>query len=171
MKWYYVRSGKKREGPVSTEELRELLNQEEIEPTTLAWREGMPDWKPISVLLELELPGEQPASEPPPEVVEKEPLDEQQLGELRSDPMAADELRSYLLPAILSTILLCPPFGIPAIIYAVQAEDLRAKGRWEESRLPSRLAKMWILVAIGSALVFWVSFGLEAANVVPSEES
>lgn len=171
MDWYYVRSGKKREGPVSTEELRELVDRKEIEPATLVWREGMPDWKPVGGLLELELPGEQPAAEPPPGVIKKEPLDEEQLGELRSDPVAADELRSYLLPAILSTIFLCPPFGIPAIIYAVQAEDLRAKGLWEESRLPSRLAKMWILVAIGSALLVWVSLGLEAAKVVPSEES
>lgn len=41
--WFYAR-GKERLGPVSTETLRHLLQARAIEPTTLVWSDGMPDW-------------------------------------------------------------------------------------------------------------------------------
>lgn len=156
MDWYIVKSGKEKEGPFSTQELQALIAARALEPSTLVWREGMSDWVPLAKVAELDSVAdpessagrEDPPAEPNP--VSKSP----------TDPLEVDELRCYLIPAILSTILLCPPFGIPAIIYSVHAEDLKAKDRWEEARLPSRLARRWTLIAIGAGLAGWVYFGL-----------
>jgi RDD family/GYF domain 2 len=45
MNWYYVEQGKQA-GPVSDEQLDEMVRNGRITPDTLVWREGMADWIP-----------------------------------------------------------------------------------------------------------------------------
>lgn len=47
MDWFYVDNGERR-GPVSDAELSELNRTGRIAPTTLVWREGWTDWRPLS---------------------------------------------------------------------------------------------------------------------------
>jgi hypothetical protein len=47
MNWYYARDGKQ-DGPHPDESIRELAKTGAIDPATLIWSEGMPDWQPIS---------------------------------------------------------------------------------------------------------------------------
>lgn len=49
MNWFYAEAGQQR-GPVSEEQLHELVRSEKIHPTTLVWREGMANWEPFSSL-------------------------------------------------------------------------------------------------------------------------
>lgn len=42
--WYYSANGEARSGPVAEKALRELFESGAIEPSTLVWRDGMPDW-------------------------------------------------------------------------------------------------------------------------------
>ncbi len=67
--WHFIDSTGAQVGPVSAEALREALRLHSASPSSLAWREGMVDWKPIaSLAAELGLPAEAPASPamPPP---------------------------------------------------------------------------------------------------------
>jgi uncharacterized RDD family membrane protein YckC len=48
MNWYYVEQGKQA-GPVNDEQLDERLRSGRITDDTLAWHEGMADWKPYKV--------------------------------------------------------------------------------------------------------------------------
>lgn len=47
MAWYYAEAGKQT-GPVEDAQLEELVQSGRIQPETLVWREGMPDWRPYS---------------------------------------------------------------------------------------------------------------------------
>lgn len=45
--WYYADPQRQRHGPLSTEQLRALLVQGDIDVDTLVWRQGMPHWQPL----------------------------------------------------------------------------------------------------------------------------
>jgi hypothetical protein len=42
-RWHYM-AGANKGGPVSHEDLRQLVNSGRVRPTDLVWQEGMPDW-------------------------------------------------------------------------------------------------------------------------------
>jgi uncharacterized RDD family membrane protein YckC len=52
MEWFYARNGQQF-GPVNFETLLALLQQAQLQPTDLVWREGMPQWLPASSVPEL----------------------------------------------------------------------------------------------------------------------
>ena len=45
--WYFDRDGE-RQGPLTTQQLRAMVDQGLIVPSTLLWREGFDDWVPAS---------------------------------------------------------------------------------------------------------------------------
>ncbi len=45
MTWYYVEAGQQA-GPITDEQLNEFAASGRIQPDTLVWREGMPNWQP-----------------------------------------------------------------------------------------------------------------------------
>ena len=45
--WYYAQNGQSK-GPVSEEQLRQLVVSGQIKPTDLVWKQGMADWAPAS---------------------------------------------------------------------------------------------------------------------------
>ena len=61
--WYHARGGE-RHGPVSLEEMQRLVREGLLGPDELAWRSGLPDWRPIRELPELH-DGAAPAAAPP----------------------------------------------------------------------------------------------------------
>jgi len=50
MEWYYAVNDQQ-QGPVTEEQLRQLLAQGAISGQTLVWREGMPDWQPYQAVV------------------------------------------------------------------------------------------------------------------------
>ena len=50
MNWYYAHNGQQ-QGPVSEAELTQLAQSGTISGTSLVWKEGLPDWQPLSVAL------------------------------------------------------------------------------------------------------------------------
>lgn len=62
--WFFS-SDNRRLGPVSADELRRLIGEEGIEPTTLVWRKGMPDWAPASEHFSFDVPVRDGESPPP----------------------------------------------------------------------------------------------------------
>ena len=59
MNFYYAVAGQQN-GPVSEEQLDQLVSSGAVSPTTLVWREGMDTWQPYSTLK----PGAMPAAMP-----------------------------------------------------------------------------------------------------------
>ncbi len=50
MTWYYVKEGDA-VGPITDQELRAMLRGELLAPTTLVWKQGMPEWQPASRMI------------------------------------------------------------------------------------------------------------------------
>lgn len=60
----------------------------------------------------------------------------------------------YLVFAIISTICCCPPFGIVAIVYAAKINSEVSDGYDEKAADSARNAKIWIIVAVASGVVW-----------------
>ena len=56
---WYVARGDTHQGPLFVADLHRMINAREIGPSSLVWKEGMPNWVPVSQVPELQL---QPAS-------------------------------------------------------------------------------------------------------------
>ena len=50
--WYYADAQRERHGPVDAGVIREKFRQGELDLATLAWREGMSQWQPLSAVAE-----------------------------------------------------------------------------------------------------------------------
>jgi uncharacterized RDD family membrane protein YckC len=48
--WYYADASGQRHGPFSVEELESHVQHARLGATTLVWREGLPDWQPLSTV-------------------------------------------------------------------------------------------------------------------------
>jgi hypothetical protein len=73
---------------------------------------------------------------------------------------------NYLIGAILATVFCCQVFGIVSIIYAAQVNSKWEAGDFEGARKASKNAFLWLMLAVGSAVVIFVtalSFGIGMA--------
>lgn len=61
--WHYGRDGNQ-QGPVSTSDLKRLVESGAVKPSDVVWREGMEDWQPVSSVESIS--GTTSASTPPP---------------------------------------------------------------------------------------------------------
>jgi hypothetical protein len=85
-------------------------------------------------------------------------------------PPGAPQINNYLIPAILSTLCCCPPFGIASIVYAAQVNGLLAAGDIEGAKRSASSAKMWFWIAFAlgltANLIYWgaaIVFGILGA--------
>ena len=62
---------------------------------------------------------------------------------------------TYIVWSILSTIFICTPFGIVAIVYSALAMNYNDQGRFGEAEEASRKAKRWNWISLITALVVW----------------
>jgi hypothetical protein len=60
---------------------------------------------------------------------------------------------NYLVPAILTTLFCCLPFGIVSIVYAAQVNGKVAAGDRAGALDSSSKAKMWAWISFGTGLV------------------
>ena len=131
---YYMHTGGQQLGPF---EESELLSHG-LTASTMVWREGMPDWVAASQVPELSHllpPIQQPPSyQPQPGYGPQQPYGAR-------PPMPA----TYLVWAILATLLCCMPFGILSIVKASQVSSLYSQGRYQEAVAASEAAKKWAI--------------------------
>ena len=136
---YYMHIGGQQVGPYEENE----LPSHGLTASTMVWREGMPDWVAASQVPELSHllpPSQQPPSyQPQPGYGPQQPYGAQ--------PPMPD---TYMVWAILATLLCCLPFGIVSIVKASQVSSLYNQGRYQEAVAASEAAKKW---AIWSAIV------------------
>jgi hypothetical protein len=135
---YYMHIGGQQVGPYEENE----LPSHGLTASTMVWREGMPDWVAASQVPELShlLPPSQqpPTYQPQPGYGPQQPYGAQ--------PPMPD---TYMVWAVLATVLCCLPFGIVSIVKASQVSSLYSQGRYQEAVAASEAAKKW---AIWSAI-------------------
>ncbi|HEY2951566.1 MAG TPA: CD225/dispanin family protein [Verrucomicrobiae bacterium] len=131
-------------GPVSADQIRAWLIEGRADGRTMAQAAGSVDWRPLSAFPEFEaaLAGASAAraSAPPPV----------------TPPVAGASLPSdvptYLLPAILITVLCACVLGFPAVYFSTQVMSKLNRGDVEGAREASKKARVWC----------WVGFCLGA---------
>ena len=157
---YYMHIGGQQVGPY---EENELLNHG-LTPTTMVWHEGMPDWVAASQVPELShlLPtGQQPPSyQPQPQPQPSYGPQPQPQPGYGAQPAMPD---TYMVWAILVTLLCCLPFGIVSIVKASQVSSLYHQGRYQEAVAASQDAKKWamwgaIAGVVGGVIGFFLGF-------------
>ena len=147
---YYMHIGGQQVGPYEENE----LPSHGLTASTMVWREGMPDWVAASQVPELSHllpPSQQPPSyQPQPSYGPQQPYGAQ--------PPMPD---TYMVWAILATLLCCLPFGIVSIVKASQVSSLYNQGRYQEAVAASEAAKKWaIWSAIAGVVLSIIGFFL-----------
>lgn len=126
--YYYTDADRKPAGPVSLDTLQQMQNAGNILPDTLVWKEGMPDWRPLSDVLpgvpKPPVPAVPPTPGPAPAPYGKKPS-------------------TYLVHSILVTLFCCLPFGIVAIVMSSRVDSLYYAGRYQEAEAASKSALLW----------------------------
>ncbi len=64
-----------------------------------------------------------------------------------------DTVPNYLIPAILTTLFCCLPFGVVSIVYAAQVNGKVEAGDRSDAVESSRKARMWAWISFGAGLV------------------
>jgi hypothetical protein len=132
-------------GPVELAQIQQWIRGNRVNGQTMAQKTGETDWKPLSSFPELTA---QFASAPPPLP-----------GSLAPSPpfvagIASAGVPTYLVPAILCTLLCCLPLGVPALVYAAKVGNKLAAGDIAGAQIASRNARTWCWVAFGVG-VLW----------------
>lgn len=130
--YFYIDKNGQQTGPVSEDSLK----QHGVNANTLVWCEGMSEWKKANEIAELKYlfttpPSYEETTQTPPSIN-------------TNDEQCPDD---YLIWAILSTVLCCWPFGIPAIVNATKVEKLWNLGNKTEAKQRSEKAKKWSIVS------------------------
>jgi len=131
----------KQYGPVSAEEIRQWLAEGRAKAETLVQAEGSADWKPLGQFPEFATTaptGVVPPPVPPP----------------TAGYQPRSDVPSYLVPAILSTIFCCIPFGIVAIVFAAQVSSKLNAGDVPGAQKASAKARTWFWAAVLTGLIF-----------------
>ena len=145
---YYMHIGGQQVGPYEENE----LPSHGLTASTMVWREGMPDWVAASQVPELShlLP---PIQQPPGYQPQPQPG-------YGSQPQRPAMPATYLVWAILATLLCCMPFGIVSIVKASQVSTLYYQGNYAEARAASRAARNWAIasaVSSGAIVLVYVA--------------
>ncbi len=146
MKSYYIVSAQgKQIGPIPFNQLKNYS----ITPKTLVWCEGMPNWMEAERFPELQ----GTFVETPPQVP---PI--QEIPNLRNNQAVPQKPDTYLVWAILSTILCCLPFGVVSIVYAAKVDSLYYAEHYVEANEASNKAKNWAIASICTSLGLWLLY-------------
>lgn len=65
---------------------------------------------------------------------------------------------NHLVPAILTTIFCCLPFGIVSIVYAARVNSLWDGGRHEQAREAAGKARTWWIVSLVVGIVVTIGY-------------
>ncbi|HEY6554727.1 MAG TPA: DUF4339 domain-containing protein [Vicinamibacteria bacterium] len=153
-RWFYVREGR-RQGPVDTERLVDLVLNGEVAEDALVWHSGLPEWlrarEVEEIRSELPPPVPTPSTAPPKEPVRSE-VDGGEEAAPQDEPPGHEDNGPY-----------------PEFPGAAPADDekrrRRRKHRHRESK--RRPAWFWPLVAILAGLMVFLWWLLRRMNEVP----
>ncbi len=122
-RWFYAKD-KKKQGPVSTEELHRLLTRGELQPTDMILQEGSTRWAPASSLLEA-------ASNVPPRLAKQAPA--ATVNQTASRPGWLWRCASVTVNGLTE---------VPRAFGAVGSQTARALGYWGCKRQANRLNRL-----------------------------
>lgn len=142
----YYALGSERKGPYTLKQISTF----NLSPDTLVWYSGLANWMPISVapLTSHLYPAQ---SQPYGADYNQNPYYSQN----QYQPPKPD---TYLVWAVLTTVLCCLPLGIVSIVYACKVDNLYYRGLYNEAYDASRKAKNWAIWSALTSLILSVLY-------------
>ena len=136
-------------GPVDSDQVNQWIREGRVNEQTLVQEAGANQWKPITEIPKfaatLNTLPKPPVATPLPTII--------------GSSAAPVHVPSYMLPAILSTLLCCTPVGIPAIYYAVRVNTKLNKGDVSGAQTDSEKARMWCWICVILGVILYVITG------------
>lgn len=158
MQWYYSKNSMQM-GPVDAAEIRAKLASGEISASDMVWREGQPDWMPVSKVAEFsDSQRVATAVEAAPPSFGAAPLETPYTppAKVESSTAFQPNIPTYLWQSIVVTLFCCLPFGIVGIIFASKVDGLKAAGNTTEAITASNAARKWITIGAICGVVIWI---------------
>ena len=158
--WYYSQNNQQL-GPIAEDQLKSMLRGSSLTGSTLVWKEGMSDWKPVTEVPELaiSLTVSAPTLGPISSSYNQQanPYSAPQSQAIRSyspQPAMGPPINGggILAFSIFVTVMCCMPFGIVGIVYAAQINSKQAVGDYLGAAESANKSKMWC----------WIGFGIGA---------
>lgn len=144
--YYYIDSQGQQMGPADLSSLKKA----HIQPDTLVWHPGMPQWRPAKEITELQQVFQQ--TPPPPYETSRPPVPP--LYESRpQQPQNTSKPQNWLWLGICTTLLCCLPLGIVSIVYANKVDSLWSMGDYKGATESAEKAKMWGFISAGVGVV------------------
>lgn len=160
-KWFYEKDGTQL-GPVSSNELRQLAENGDLEPTNLVWREGTSEWRPANSVKGLVFPTRSTAS-PETDVGDDSEVDDSSAtvrgAGTDSEPLPDgwfDE-RELGTPAQESTYS-------PEIRAEVKSSGLRTRRQPSLKRYPNLIRYNTIVEGV-IRVVFWILIAMQVGSL------
>lgn len=99
-------------------------------------------------------------TQPPPVYGESQPIPPQYAYDTPQQQGSFNPINgtTYLIFAILATVLCCLPFGIPAIIYATKIDKAQAIVDFLGAQSAAKKSKMWSIIAAVSCVVIIILY-------------
>ncbi|MBQ7403325.1 MAG: CD225/dispanin family protein [Lentisphaeria bacterium] len=85
-----------------------------------------------------------------------------QYNQYQQPGMPPQQINTWMIPAILATLLCCFPFGIVSIVFASKSQSALSVGDMYGARDNAEKAKIWFIVsvAVGGAFSFFYFIGI-----------
>src|SRR5258708_36216821 len=149
--WFYAKDGRK-DGPISDEDLQNLISRGTIGPNDLVWKEGMSNWQKASTVSGFVFPSDPTAPDSFP------PSSKPAVSVTTASSLAGSAIPDYLPWSIAATVLCCLPAGVAAIYYSVKANSARTAGNFETARSQAEIARYWLIAAAAIGFVTLVIY-------------
>ena len=152
--YYFITPQGKQAGPVPAEQLKSYG----VTRKTFVWCEGMKDWTEAENVPELQGIIEQI----PPQIntMNVPPQNPLYSGASQNSQFMPEKPDTYLVWAILTTILCCLPFGIVSIVYAAKVDSLYYAERYVEAQDASRKAKNWAIASAATGIAVAIIYAI-----------
>lgn len=144
--WFYTIDGQQQPNPTTTSNIEGMIRSGTITSSDMVFHDGWPQWKPVSETTEF--------------------------GSVVGTPTENNKPSNYFVPAILSLICCCLPFGIVSVVYASQVDSKWDSGDRDGARKAAGSAKMWFWIAFGIGLTtnvigwgLWLALNILAAGM------
>lgn len=146
--YYIAKPGGKPTGPYTISALEAMAAARELTPEHLYCVEGMPQWLPITRIVDL--PGAVPARVILPTVPVQKPSQPPLVPVYRNEPKPNTHLVGSVVVLVLSffVFILSLPFAFVTLIQACRADGAWAVGQYEECRRLASSSGFWLMVSV-----------------------
>lgn len=79
-------------------------------------------------------------------------------------PAEAPQVFNWLIPSILSIVCCAWPLGIPALIFAILANNSKKKGDMAAAAQQAKMARLFVILSVVLGVIVWIYLAYTISN-------